>query len=185
MDTARLAPVSLSHKKTWRCCHWGSLQTAAEYILHTKKRRRARKVLAEPRKSSLGRIIKLQMYIFILGVGVFPRISVILAGVERGGENASLCPIFFAFPKWDGGRCFYIPCCIERDQRHSLWPPALSEHVAYRAAWSPSHSSTYFQKQGRTLQLLVFSTWIFSTSLPEHDIFYFADSLAHICGQSS
>jgi len=90
-------------------------------MLHTGKRRRAGKVLAEPQKSSLGRRIKLQMYIFILGVGVFPRISVVLAGVERGGENASLCPIFFAFPKWDGGRrCFYSPCCVERDQRHSL-----------------------------------------------------------------
>jgi len=86
------------------------LQTAAEYLLHTGKLRRTGNCwLSRPdRKSSPGKRIKLQMYIFIFREGVFPRICVILAGTQQGGEKVSLCPTLFAVLKCGGGRGVFL-----------------------------------------------------------------------------
>lgn len=139
------------------------------------------------------------MYIFIFREGVVPRICIILAGVERGGEKVSLCPIFFPFPemRWRQRFFFYspfhtsvvvIPVEANREQTfHTGCQRCQSRlHTIQRAAPAAQrHQSHVFLRGKRTSLPLISSSQIFSTSLQEHDILYFPNSLACACIQSS
>lgn len=138
------------------------------------KKRRVAELSRTDQKSSLGKGIKLQTYIFIFREGVFPRICIILAGMQRGGERVSLCSILSAILNRGGARrvflkpisylsCVY-PCRDGSEACHT--DCQQSEHATHRDACDASclsHCCHIFPK--RTTFLLIFSSQIVSTSL--------------------
>lgn len=138
------------------------------------------------------------MYIFIFREGVFPRICIILAGMQRGGERVSLCSILSAVLNWGGARrvflkpisyrsCVY-PCRDGSEACHTACQQ--SEHATHCATCSASglsHRRHIFPK--RTVFLLIFS----SQSQPAYKnmfvlnitIFYFPNSLVQTHDRSS
>lgn len=114
-------------------------------------------------KSSLGKRIKLQMYTFIFREGVFPRICIILAGTQGGGEKVSLCPILSTILKRGAGRrvCLqlisYLSCvypCRDRQGPETYFTLTASivrvwhhvHHAAYGAS-CPKPLSSHIPKR--------------------------------------